>query len=152
MTVPARSDLTVLLAEDDENDVILIRRAIERSNCVARLLVLSSGGEVIPYLRGEDKFANRRQHPMPDVVLLDRCMPRVSGLDVLFWLRTEPRFERLPVVVLSNGFAPSEADIVVRLHAACTTKSVVLRELPEAIDDGIRQAFEAVQEGAHEPA
>ena len=148
MTVPARRDLTVLLAEDDENDVILVRRAFGRLEHVARLLVLSNADTVIPYLRGEDQFADRQKHPLPDVLLLDQHMPRVSGLDVLFWLRTEPRFEHLPVVVLSNGFSPQEADIASRLHAACTTKTVVLCELPQAIHDGIEEAFRAVGNGS----
>jgi CheY-like chemotaxis protein len=146
MTNQARGELTVLLAEDDENDVILIRRAVDRLKSITRLIVLPNGEQIIPYLRGEDQFADRAQHPLPDVVFLDQRMPRVTGLDVLFWLRTEPRFSRLPVVVLSNGFSPSETDMACRLHGACATKTMVLRELPGAIESGIQQAFAAVRD------
>jgi CheY-like chemotaxis protein len=147
MTVSARREITVLLAEDDENDVILARRAFERLEYVARLHVLSNSEQIIPYLRGEDQFANRQQHPFPDILLLDQRMPRISGLDILFWLRTEPRFEHLPVVVLSSAFSPTETDIANRLHGACTMKTVLLHDFPQAIRAGIEQAFAAVRDG-----
>jgi CheY-like chemotaxis protein len=131
---------SVLLAEDDDNDVVLIRRALERAGTLRRLTVVEDGEQVIPYLLGLDKYADRRWFPFPNVVILDRRMRGLSGLDVLFWLRTEPRFKALPVLVLSNGFSPNELLIVERLNAAHVLKTTRLAELPQALESGIESA------------
>ncbi len=137
--------LTVLLAEDDDNDVILIRRAFERLGLIRRLVAVADGEQIIPYLRAEGKYADRQSFPFPDLLLLDHRMPRLSGLDVLYWLRTEPRFERLPVLVLSNGLTPDESDLVKQLNAATTLKTVEFADLPPALEQGITTALQIVQ-------
>lgn len=139
MTALHASEL-VLLAEDDDNDVVLIRRAFERTSTVRRVTVIEEGEQVIPYLLGLDKYADRRWFPFPNVLILDRRMRGISGLDVLVWLRSEPRFKALPVLVLSNGFSPNELLIVERLNAAHALKTTRLAELPGALDSGIESA------------
>src|SRR5436190_21602940 len=99
--------LIVLLAEDDENDIFLAQRAFKRLGKGVRLLLVPDGDEVISYLRGDGKYAQRQSWPIPDVLFLDQSMPRISGTDVLCWIRNEPRFKALPVVIMSGGLSPS---------------------------------------------
>jgi CheY-like chemotaxis protein len=98
-----RSEATVLLVEDDANDVLLTERAFEQAGLVNPLQVVSDGEQAIAYLRGEGRYADRQRHPFPILVLLDLKLPRVSGFEVLAWLRAAPDIRRLPVVVLTSS-------------------------------------------------
>lgn len=74
---------TLLLAEDDENDIVFTKTACERAGNLMNIQVVRDGREVIRYLSGSDEFSDRTRYPMPEVVLLDTRLPAVSGLDVL---------------------------------------------------------------------
>ena len=94
---------TVLHVEDDPNDVLLFQHACQKAGVALNLRVVADGAEAIAYLRGTDGFADRQQHPLPRLVLLDLKMPRVNGFEVLAWIRKEKSFRSLPVVVLSSS-------------------------------------------------
>ena len=94
---------SVLLVEDDPNDVALTRRAFARSGLTNPLEVVTDGEQAIAYLAGEPPYADRQRHPLPILVLLDLKLPRKSGFDVLGWLRGVPDVRRLPVVVLTSS-------------------------------------------------
>jgi len=96
-------DFTILLVEDDPNDVLLIRRAFDKAGVVNPLSVVSSGEEAVSYLRGEGKYADRKEYPLPVIILLDLKMPRMNGFEFLEWLRAEPEFKKLIVVVLTSS-------------------------------------------------
>jgi len=91
----------ILLAEDREDEVMLIRRAFAEANFLNPLQVVSNGEEAIAYLQGEGKFANRDEYPLPCLVLLDLKMPRKDGFEVLQWIREQPELRALRVVVLT---------------------------------------------------
>jgi CheY-like chemotaxis protein len=93
----------ILLVEDDENDMLFLELALERTGLPARLAVVRDGQEAIHYLAGEGAYAERWANPLPDLVLLDVKMPKLDGFDVLTWLRAQPRFLQLPVVILSSS-------------------------------------------------
>jgi len=100
------SELTVdtsviLLAEDREADIILVRHAFKKANLLNPLHVVHDGAEAIAYLSGEDPYANRAEYPLPALVLLDLKMPLVNGFEVLKWIRSDPHFSALRVVVLT---------------------------------------------------
>jgi CheY-like chemotaxis protein len=122
----------ILLADDDENDLLLIRRTIKRFDLAERLMAVSDGEHVIAYLEGDLRYADRDAFPLPDVVILDQSMPRWPGLDVLLWIRNSPRFEHLPVVMLSL-LSPNQAETARILGAAYCPKSPNLADLPAAI-------------------
>ena len=93
---------TVLLAEDDPDDVLLTQIAFERARLANPLQVVRDGEEAIAYLKGTGKFANRAEFPMPSLLLLDLVMPLINGFEVLEWLREQqPGLNSLPVVVLT---------------------------------------------------
>ena len=96
-------DVAILLAEDNENDILLMRRAFSQAAIPNPLFVVRDGQEVIDYLAGNGKYAERGAHPMPRLLLLDLKMPWMDGFDVLAWLRTQSHFNNLPVIVLTSS-------------------------------------------------
>lgn len=96
-------DRTVLLVEDNLDDVLLTRRAFRKAGIPSALQVASDGDEAVAYLAGEGAFADRQAHPLPALMLLDWKLPRRSGREVLQWVRGQGRFATLPVVVLTSS-------------------------------------------------
>ncbi|MBW4577110.1 MAG: response regulator [Aphanothece sp. CMT-3BRIN-NPC111] len=94
---------TILLVEDDPNDVLLIQRAFRKANVKHHLLVLEDGEAAVLYLSGKDRYQDRDRYPLPRLMLLDIRLPRKSGFEVLTWLRQQPGLKRLPVVVLASS-------------------------------------------------
>lgn len=97
----------ILIAEDNEDDIFLIREAFEAVNMANRVAVVRDGEEALAYLRGEDPFS---QCPFPGMVLLDINMPKKNGLEALTEIKSEARFRPLPVVMLT--VSEREEDIV----------------------------------------
>src|SRR5260370_42523426 len=85
-------EFTVLLAEDDPNDRRLFQLALRRNQKPIQVFEVADGMEVIQYLKGEGKFAARDKFPFPNLLILDLKMPRMTGLEVLHWLRHKPEF------------------------------------------------------------
>ena len=99
---------TILLAEDNSDDVLLIRLAMEKIGFAGRLVPVSNGEDALDYLQGKGKYTDHEQFPAPDLVLLDLAMPRMSGLEVLAWVQQHSPWSHVPVVVLS-GFGDESA-------------------------------------------
>lgn len=100
----------ILQVEDTESDVFLLQEAALYVLPQPRLALARDGAEAVAYLRGDEPFANRQKHPMPNLVLLDMGLPCVSGLEVLEWIRARPEFERLPVIMLTSCATPREVE------------------------------------------
>jgi CheY-like chemotaxis protein len=139
--------LVVLLVDDDENDIVLIGRALARLDKRVRLSAVNDGEQAIAYLQGTGEYADRNAWPLPNVLLLDHWMPRVCGLDVLCWLRTYPPLAHLPVVILSGGLSPAQAVLMEQLNAVCCQKQVGLDAASSALADAIRGALAARKKG-----
>ena len=99
MNAPAHSP--ILLVEDNPDDVLLMQRAFRKLNLLNPLKVLEDGEVAIAYLR--EVTEGGRAAEVPALVLLDLKLPRRSGLEVLEWLRAQPRLRRCPVVVLTSS-------------------------------------------------
>jgi CheY-like chemotaxis protein len=97
INVPMR----VLIAEDDENDALLIQRAIQKVNPAATYYVVHDGAEAIAYLRGDGRYANRQKFHFPRVLITDLKMPKMDGFQVLAWLHQHPECNIIPKIVLS---------------------------------------------------
>src|SRR5262249_49415307 len=98
-----KNEFTVLLAEDDPNDRRLFQLALRRNKKPIQVLEVADGMEVIQYLKGEGKFSARDKFPFPNLLILDLKMPRMTGLEVLHWLRHKPEFAQLCTVMLSGS-------------------------------------------------
>jgi len=92
-----------LLAEDDENDIVILSYAFKQAGLPHTLARVPDGEAAIDYLKGEGIYADREKFPFPDLLLLDLKMPKVSGFEVLAWLQTQPSLDDIPVVVLSGS-------------------------------------------------
>jgi len=96
---------TILLVEDDHNDVLLIKRAFQKVKIANPIIVLNDGEQAITYLAGREPYIER---PLPVLILLDLKLPRKSGHEVLEWLRQQQTLKRLPVVVLTASSESSD--------------------------------------------
>ena len=120
---------TILLAEDDQNDIMLIRRAFTKSHVVNPIACVENGEEVVNYLSGNGVYSDRDQHPLPFMLLLDLKLPRMSGHEVLKWLRAQQGLRRLPVVVLTSSREPADINRAYELGAnSYLVKPVVFEE------------------------
>ena len=93
----------VLVAEDDPNDVFLLKRAFEKAGVINPVVVARNGQEAIDYLNGSGKYIDRSTHPLPGLMFLDLKMPLVDGFDVLAWLNTRTMEQKVPVIVLTSS-------------------------------------------------
>jgi CheY-like chemotaxis protein len=103
------TQFSVLLVEDDLNDIFLVKRAFKRARLRNPLQVVTDGQEAINYLRGLGKYADRETHPLPTLIVMDIKMPRKTGFEVLEWVRGKgPPLRRIPVVIVSSSDNPTD--------------------------------------------
>jgi CheY-like chemotaxis protein len=107
----------ILLVEDDPNDVLLIQRAFQKAGMRDILKVVGDGAQAVEYLEGKGPYADRAHYPLPYLLLLDLKMPGTNGFNVLQWVRTEPKFKRLLVVVLTSSNLQADVDRAYELGA-----------------------------------
>lgn len=91
----------VLVAEDNPDDAILLRRALDKAGINARVKIVADGEEMLLYLEGRGAYADRNSCPLPSLMILDLKMPRKSGLEVLKWINEHPQVSIVPTIVLS---------------------------------------------------
>jgi two-component system response regulator len=100
----------ILLVEDNQDDVDLTIRAFEKSQIANEVVVVRDGARALDYLFCTGEYSARDPGRMPEVVLLDLNLPKISGLEVLRRVRADARTRRLPVVVLTSS--GEEADLI----------------------------------------
>jgi chemotaxis family two-component system response regulator Rcp1 len=107
--------ITVLMVEDDPDDVFLTREALRAGRLRMNLDVVNDGVQAMRYLRGEDGHGHRRPH----LVLLDLNLPRMDGREVLTEIREDPALTDIPVVILTTSKADEDIAASYRQHANC---------------------------------
>jgi len=117
MAAVAHIQPSVLVVEDNADDVCLFKAAIRRAPISVAFHFVSDGEEAISYLKGEPPFSDRRANPFPDLVLLDLTLPKVDGFTVLEWIRTTPGCESLRVFVWSGWQTASHLERAKKLRA-----------------------------------
>ena len=98
----------LLYAEDEESDILLLQHAFGKAGISNPMHTVKDGKAAMDYLAGNGPFADRAQHPLPGLLLLDLNLPYWSGLEVLAWLRNQERLSRLPVLIFSSSSRPDD--------------------------------------------
>lgn len=98
----------ILLADDDEDDQLLTREALQESLVQSELSIVSDGTELLAFLKREDKFASLANEPLPDLILLDLNMPRMDGREALAAIKADADLRRIPVVILTTSKAEED--------------------------------------------
>jgi len=109
---------TILLVEDDLNDIFLVKRAFKMARIENPLQVVTDGQEAIGYLRGEGKYENRQTYPLPKLIVMDIKMPRLTGFEVLEWVKGNNKtLRRIPTVIVSSSDNPADINRAYELGA-----------------------------------
>lgn len=108
---------TILLVEDDPNEIYLTQRAFQKANINVSLQIIDDGDSAIAYLSGAGEYADRQRFPIPKLILLDLKLPCRSGHEILAWLRQHPYLNLLPVVIFTSSREPADVNLAYELGA-----------------------------------
>lgn len=128
------STKSILLVEDNPQDEMLTLRALHKANVANHIDIARDGQQAIDYLSHQGEFAGRAGPELPTVVLLDIGLPRLSGLDVLRWMRANPATALVPVVILTSS--DEERDRLAGYELGCNSfvrKPVDFSEFAETV-------------------
>lgn len=96
-------EIKILLVEDLEEDILIVERALEKSELRNRLFVARDGEEALDFLYNRGDYASKEEYPKPDVILLDLRLPKLDGIEVLKRIKSEEELKDIPVVVLTSS-------------------------------------------------
>jgi CheY-like chemotaxis protein len=126
--------ITILVADDDPEDCMLLKEAFQESRLVNSLRFVSDGQELVDYLYRQGKFADPAESPRPGLILLDLNMPKKDGREALGEIKSHPDLRRIPVVILTTSKAEEDIfrsyDLGVNSYV---TKPVTFESLVEVV-------------------
>jgi CheY-like chemotaxis protein len=138
------SSKVVLVVEDDPNDVELIRFVARHASHPLSFHFVHDGDEAIAYLKGEERFANRKAHPVPELLLVDVKLPKRDGFEVLDWVRASAKFKDLEVYVWTGWENPEHSERARELGAKHFVKPVHLEGLAAILGDMSRHTHREI--------
>jgi len=142
--------ITLLLADDDPDDRLLARQALEKSRLANDLRCVEDGEELLDYLYRRGKFADPKQSPRPGLILLDLNMPRKDGREALREIKHDPRLRDIPIVVLTTSKADEDVARTYNLGVnSYITKPVRFAALVEIMKALGKYWFEIVELPGH---
>lgn len=122
---------TILLVEDDPDDILLIGRALSQAQLESAVSVVRDGEEAVRFLEAQSE---KPVTALPSLILLDLKLPKMSGLEVLQWVRKHPKVKSLPVVVLTSSKYESDLERAYALGAnSYITKPVDYQSLLDLV-------------------
>ncbi len=126
--------ITILMADDDEDDRLLTQEAMEEARVINELRFVEDGLELLDYLHRRGRYAVPGSAPRPGLILLDLNMPRMDGRTALEHIKADPGLRRIPVVVLTTSKAEEDILRSYDLGAASfITKPVTFASLVEVV-------------------
>lgn len=131
------SSRTLLLVEDNEDDVFLMKRALRAAAVENPLQIAEDGQAAIDYLAGAEEYADRTRFPLPFLVFLDLKLPYKNGHEVLEWIRRQPQFSSLIVIVLTSSSEPVDLARAYKLGA----NSFVVKPPTSALLQKLAESF-----------
>ena len=111
------SNLPILIAEDSEDDAFILQHTLKKAGLPNPTHICVDGLDVIDYLQAQGPYADRAKYPFPRMLIVDLKMPRMSGLDLLAWIKKHPRCAIIPCVVFTSSREPSDIVTAYRLGA-----------------------------------
>ncbi|RYY97155.1 MAG: response regulator [Chitinophagaceae bacterium] len=121
-----KTELHILLVEDNEGDIVLAREALREGKLLNRLSVARDGEEAIDFLHARGRFAGADR---PDLILLDINLPRIDGHEVLAYIKNDPLLKLIPVVMLTTSSSDKDVHDAYANYANCyITKPVDLEK------------------------
>ena len=100
--------ISVLLVEDDEDDICLVKKAFEKGKILNTLYAVRDGEEAMEFLCHTGRYKNKDKAPRPGIILLDLNMPRMNGHEVLDKIKKDEELRRIPVIILTTSDAPGD--------------------------------------------
>ena len=106
--MPARKPVTILLADDDEDDRLLTTEALKENRVANPVHCVKNGEELLDYLHHRGQYADPASSPKPGIILLDLNMPKMDGRESLARIKADPNLRRIPVVILTTSKAEED--------------------------------------------
>ncbi len=103
-----QTTVTILMADDDEDDCMLAREALAESRLANELYIVNDGEELMDYLQQRGQYANESSAPRPKLILLDLNMPKKDGREALTEIKADPHLRKIPVVILTTSKAEED--------------------------------------------
>lgn len=126
--------VTILLVEDNEDDIVIIKRVFKKVKITNAIKIVRGGREALDYIYHRGAHADVK-YDLPDIILLDISMPGMNGFEVLYELKADPIIKRIPIVMLTSS--SREEDIVKSYeNGACSyiTKPMNFDDFVKAIE------------------
>ena len=137
-----RKPLKILIVEDDEQDALLLKMAMDEIDVDARIRFVGGGKEAMEYLQSASVSKTQSRRPLPNLLVLDLKMPCVSGFEVLQWLRSHPRLKPIFVAVLSGSEWKADHEKAYAMGADfCAIKPLHFRELIKVVKSLVAAYF-----------
>jgi two-component system response regulator len=125
------NQIDILLVDDDEGDVLLTRKALQKQHLYSSISSVSDGVEALKFLRHEAPYENAAR---PDLILLDLNMPRKDGRETLAEIKADESLKSIPVIVLTTSDAYKDVAKSYDLKASCfITKPVDLKQFVKVV-------------------
>ncbi|SPJ13848.1 Response regulator receiver protein [Syntrophobacter sp. SbD2] len=121
--------LIVLMADDDEDDCLLVESAFKEMDLAYELRFVGDGRELLDYLYNEGDFSDLEKYPRPNLILLDLNMPRIDGREALAIIKSDPQLNNIPILILTTS--GEERDIALAKRAGASA----FLSKPEAFAD-----------------
>ena len=138
--------IRILLVDDDPDDRMLVKEALEEGASSAELHTVEDGEQLLEYLRRLGSYGCLAHAPLPGLILLDLNMPKKDGREALRELKTDPVLRRIPVVVLTTSHAPEDISLTYDLGVnSFIIKPVTFQSLVEMLQTLAKYWFSIVQ-------
>ena len=138
--------IVLLMADDDPDDRLLVKDALDESRLANEMRFVEDGEELMDYLRQKGKYADSALSPRPGLILLDLNMPRKDGREALREIKADPALRRIPVVVLTTSKAEEDIFRTYDLGVSSyVTKPVTFESLVELMRTLGKYWFEIVE-------
>lgn len=143
---PKKRTIVILIADDDAEDRMLVKDALEENRLTNAIMFVENGEELIDYLHNRGRFADREKFPTPGLILLDLNMPKKDGREALKEIKADEHLRVIPVVVLTTSKA--EEDILRTYDLGVSsfiTKPVTFAALVDVMKTLTKYWFEIVE-------